>query len=55
MIGDGVCNDIINNPQCNYDGGDCCTGEFTYCEKCICYLEDELTTPATGIEFFNNI
>ena len=24
MIGDGYCDDINNNMNCNYDGGDCC-------------------------------
>ena len=25
-IGDGYCDDINNNMNCNYDGGDCCGG-----------------------------
>ena len=24
MIGDKFCDDELNNPSCNYDGGDCC-------------------------------
>ena len=24
LIGDGVCNDQINNLECDFDGGDCC-------------------------------
>lgn len=24
VIRDGVCNDITNNPECLFDGGDCC-------------------------------
>jgi hypothetical protein len=23
-IGDGLCDHLNNNPQCDYDGGDCC-------------------------------
>lgn len=23
LIGNGVCNEALNNPQCHYDGGDC--------------------------------
>ena len=25
-IGDGICDDAANSPQCDYDGGDCCNG-----------------------------
>ena len=24
MIGEGQCDDEVNTPECNYDGGDCC-------------------------------
>ena len=24
VVGDGYCNDETNNPECNYDSGDCC-------------------------------
>ena len=24
LLGNGVCNDETNNPECNFDGGDCC-------------------------------
>ena len=24
MVSNGFCNDETNNPDCNYDGGDCC-------------------------------
>merc|ERR1712051_772889 len=24
LVGNGFCNDETNNPDCNYDGGDCC-------------------------------
>lgn len=23
-VGDGYCDSVANNPECNYDGGDCC-------------------------------
>ena len=38
MVGDGYCDDITNNLDCNYDGGDCC-GSFVnnqYCTECQC-------------------
>ena len=33
MVGDGFCNDETNNPDCNYDGGDCC-GSCVVTEQC---------------------
>ena len=44
MIGDGFCNDETNNPECNFDGGDCC-GPCTVidqCSQCTC-LQSEVT------------
>ena len=37
-IGDGYCDDINNNLDCTYDGGDCC-GDYVYedyCDECLC-------------------
>ena len=37
--GDGVCDEVNNNPGCEYDGGDCCKKSLggpvvtKYCEK----------------------
>ena len=38
MIGDGYCNDESNNPECVYDGGDCCGSciNTDYCTNCTC-------------------
>ena len=38
MIGDGYCNDESNNPECGYDGGDCCGSciNTEYCTYCTC-------------------
>ena len=33
IVGDGLCNDETNNPDCNYDGGDCC-GSCVVTEQC---------------------
>ena len=33
-IGDGFCDDVNNNDQCNWDGGDCC-GENVYTDYCL--------------------
>ena len=40
-IGDGICDDDSNTPECDYDGGDCCTDtEQTHCEECLCKITD---------------
>ena len=37
-IGDGYCDDINNNLDCTYDGGDCCLDYVyeDYCDECLC-------------------
>ena len=42
LLGDGFCNDEINNAACNYDGGDCCgyNLNFTYCSECLCHIPE---------------
>jgi hypothetical protein len=38
-IGDTYCDDELNNPECNYDGGDCCGSgvKAGHCVECACY------------------
>ena len=38
-VGDGVCNDELNNPHCHYDGLDCCRYPVnkTLCSNCACH------------------
>ena len=38
-IADGYCDDINNNLDCTYDGGDCCGSNVItqYCTECMCY------------------
>ena len=40
-VGDGYCDDIVNNPECNYDDGDCCgdNANVQYCIECKCFNE----------------
>ena len=40
-IGDGNCDDFMNNEGCSYDGGDCCGPNVNtqYCTECICYTD----------------
>ena len=44
--GDGWCDDGNNNPDCTFDGGDCCGDDVktTYCTACEC-LEGECEAP----------
>ena len=48
-IGDGYCDDVTNNIQCNYDGGDCCGVNINtqYCVQCQC-LDGNTTTTSGG-------
>jgi hypothetical protein len=41
-VGNGFCNDETNNPDCNYDGGDCCVvnANTTHCSDCACHIQD---------------
>ena len=47
-IADFYCDDINNNIECNYDGGDCCgpNANTLYCQECLC-LNDTITLPPT--------
>ena len=40
LVGNGFCNDENNNPDCNYDGGDCCATNVNTntCSECACLL-----------------
>ena len=45
---DNYCDDINNNAECNYDGGDCCgpNVDTTYCHECQCLDPNFSTTTA---------
>ena len=44
--GDQICDDINNNPICEYDGGDCCVNVNTdYCSECNCLGNGVITSP----------
>ena len=38
QVGDKECDDVTNNEECNYDGGDCCMDNVNtdHCTECIC-------------------
>jgi len=49
-IGDGFCDDISNNYECRFDGGDCCLNPVINkysCNECICHAENK-TYPVTN-------
>ena len=44
LIGDLLCDDHLNTPECNYDGDDCCNDAFMHyssCSECICYYHQQ--------------
>ena len=49
-IGDGYCDDVTNNIQCNYDGGDCCGVNINtnFCIQCQCLSGGGNTTTTSG-------
>ena len=38
-IGNYYCQDFLNNPNCNFDGGDCCGAciNTDQCSDCVCH------------------
>ena len=46
LVGNGLCNDETNIPECNYDGGDCCVNVNTdSCSECNCLGSGVITSP----------
>ena len=45
-VGDGMCDDLTNTLECNYDGGDCCGTDIvtTECNICVCLDEGTNST-----------
>ena len=41
LVGDGYCDDVSNNMECNFDGGDCCGADVNlqHCKQCQCLQE----------------
>ena len=38
-VNNGKCDDEVNIPECDYDGGDCCLEPYVqgFCTICVCY------------------
>ena len=53
MVGEVTCDDEVNIPECNYDGGDCCGpnvacfSEFSVCE---CKEEEDTSQNTTAVD-----
>ena len=59
LVGNGFCNDENNNPDCNYDGGDCCATNVNTntCSECACLLIETCAAgyhPLVGNGFCND-
>ena len=57
MIGNGHCNDETNNPDCNYDFGDCCLSPAStdYCSECACATTGVIMSPGFPSDYANNL
>ena len=45
FLADGFCDDVNNNVECYFDGGDCCFDVYTYfCDDCHCYFGKYFST-----------
>ena len=58
-IGDSLCDDKTNTPDCDYDGGDCCGYNVNtdFCSDCKCYVNETCisgTHPLVGDGFCND-
>ena len=47
FISDGFCDDSLNFPICEFDGGDCCssTSDYAFCSVCLCVSHANFTEP----------
>ena len=59
LVGNGFCNNETNNPDCNYDGGDCCAmnANISSCFDCDCHLIETCAAgyhPLVGNGFCND-
>ena len=54
-VGDGFCQDLTNNEECDFDGGDCCGScvNTKYCNDCEC-VGDQIGEAADNNAFFAN-
>ena len=58
LIGDGICDDLNNIQDCQFDGDDCCdeNSNFNFCYLCECYEEEkEYSAIGNGSSVLNNM
>ena len=51
QVGNSFCSDQLNNPECDYDGGDCCGSNVNtdWCTECICFEDLNCASPLSLI------
>ena len=56
-VGDGFCNDEINNAYCNYDHGDCCLSNINtkYLSESRCPIKGVIASPGFPFNYDNNM
>merc|ERR1711971_494388 len=48
MVGEGTCDDDVNIPECNYDGGDCCgPNKVCFSEYSDCECKEDVDSQNT--------
>ena len=54
-VGDGFCQDLTNNEECDFDGGECCGScvNTKYCNDCKC-VGEQIGEVADNNAFFSN-
>ena len=55
MVGEGQCDDEVNTPECNYDGGDCCGSnvDCPYLSDCEC--KEDVNSENTNLVDAQNV
>ena len=56
-IGDGFCDDLNNNKDCEFDGGDCCgySAKKVFCVKCNCIGKLKCTNQKKNQTIFSHL
>ena len=55
FVGDGICDDLTNIEECNFDGGDCCgCADTSGCSDCICISSGKFCEADYPLDNFEN-
>ena len=55
MVGEGQCDDEVNTPECNYDGGDCCGSNVNCLEYSTCECKENVNSENTNAVDSQNV